>query len=356
MGKTLATLLVVVCVVVLFILQSPDNEKEAIEQRLVGDILYVVTFTHDDVAKGNILLQVPFKKSVNFTEEISIAIDVNADNIFSDEETFVKEYPVLPRANWKNGFYVSGRTVLTDDLTARVTVDDETFTLTTLILRHEVGDLFGVNQVTNPERAMKGWSQTYTAHAGNDDTTDTDIFIGDISQKDGECAPTTAVNVLYYLLNTQNLETYETEAYQTLKTELKSVMKWNNKDGVTPENYVNGLTTWADERNIPLTIKMVGDAHGNTTFEEIQRALERGEVVNLRIKFIDPNSKKAVGGHMVTVVDTYERSGKTFIDINDPATPEGTEVIQLHSNQFTRYSPWEGITLMSWAFTHSIDE
>jgi hypothetical protein len=350
MGKTLTILVVVLSVVLFFFIQAPNTTHDLAEKRLVDDTLYVVTFTHQDVAKGNILLQVPFLKTNSYTQDISIAIDVNGDSIFSDSEYFIQNYPVTARKNWKSGFYVSGRTVLTDGMPAQVVVNDTSYLLTTEVVRHEVGDLFLFENTIDAESAMKGVPLTF-AQENNEEQLQ--VYVPDTTQKVAECAPTAALNVLLHLLDTNASRANITKSPREIIDELKIHMQWTKKNGVLTENYVKGFSDWALENNIPITIQEIGSAHGDTTFDDIQRALEESAQVNARIKFIDTKSQKVVSGHMVTVIDTYQRNGKRFIDIHDPVTPEGTEVIEIQSNQFTRYSPWEGVTLLSWAFTHT---
>lgn len=349
MGKTHATVLVVFSVGLLFLLQSSDTIPLNTEQRLVGDTLYVVTFTDKNIAKGNILFQVPFNTTTKETQEISIAVDINGDSIFSDAETFVTSYPVSPQKDFASGFYIPAKTVFTDGLTAQVTINNKSYMLMTEVMRHEVGELFNLSNVTKPEEAMKGW---FTDNTRTPLTTTDVTHFTDFTQKKDECAPTVAINSAYYLLKKQHISVPDSP--QTHIDELKTDMDWGTTNGVTPHNYITGFINWAKRHDYPLTVKKIGDAHGNTTLSEIKQTLEEGNAVNIRVKFINTNTNTAVGGHAVTVTRIYVINGMTYIAIHDPATPKGTEVIRVQSNQFVHYGPWEGISLLSWAFAHSV--
>lgn len=354
MGKTHTTIVVVFSVGVLifgvlFILQTSHTSPQNTQHGSVGDTLYVVLFTDNGAPEGNMLLQVPFNETSAGTKELSIAIDVNGDSIFSHAETFVEHYPVVPTKQLKSGFYIRGKTVFTDGLTAQVTLDGESHMLMTKVIRHEVGELFTLEKVTNPEEAMKGWaSKTVQYQHAYTDT----AYFTDFSQQKAECAPTVAINSAYSLL--KNNEIPFTNTPETHIDELKTDMQWNTTNGVIPEQYITGFTTWAQRHDYPLTVRKTGDAHGNTTLAEIERELERNNAITLRVKFIDTQTGKAAGGHAVTVTHVFRKNDRTFISIHDPATPEGAEIIRIQSNQFTRYGPWEGITLLSWAFAHSV--
>lgn len=353
MKKIFTISVVVILALLAFFLFAPDKATdEYTDQDLVGDVLYVTSFTRTGKnGTGTMLLQVPFQDTLSNPGLLSIAVDVNGDNLFAPDEYLVEGYPVSPRKGWKSGYYASRKVALTDGLTVQVTVNDTQYLLATKMNLFEVGTLLDIGNITDPENAMKGFD-TATAHA--EDTNEiTQENVPDISQKPGECAPTSATNGILSLIGKNGKPGDVPGTPEEIMEDLKKEMKWNRENGVEPDNFVAGKNSWAQKHGLPIVTEKVGDVHGISTIEEIRKALESNGAVELRIKFANPGGTQAVGGHMVTVTGIHEGDGQTYLDINDPATPEGTETVEIQSNQITNYGPWEGVTILSWAFVQN---
>lgn len=339
----------VVIVVLLIILLTTDGKPK--ETKLISDTLYVSAFTSDGEETGKVLLQVPFLADLNERSELSIAVDVDGDGAYSEEEKLVSGYPVRGAQDWRSGFYAAPTQALTDGLAARVTIGGTEYGVTTRTDVVEVGALFDLVSVIDPETSMKGWG-TAVAHA-QEVVEITQENVPDLSQQPGECAPTSAANSLISLIDKNGKPADLPGTPEEMIEDLKGEMNWNREQGVAPDNFVTGKNAWAKKHGLPIVTEKVGDVHGLSTEEAIQEALEAGSAVELRIKFAETGSTEIAGGHMVTVTGIHQADGQTYIDINDPATPEGTETVEISSNQITNYGPWRGITVLSWGFVQT---
>jgi len=334
-----------------FVLNTSEDTQETSAEKLIEETLLVTTFTSIGEATGNVLLQVPFLKTLENLAYISIAVDSDSDGSFGENEYLVTDFPVRPQANWKSGYYASSALPITDGLSARITIDGTDYTVSTQTQVFEVGELLDLASVTDPENAIKGWGISI-AHAEGDTVEITQENVPDISQKPGECGPTAAANSLISLIAKNGKPADLPGTPGEIIEDLKGDMKWTLENGSPTDNFVAGKNAWAKKHGLPIVTEKVGDVHGITTLDSIKEALEAGSAVELRIKFAGADGSIA-GGHMVTVTGIHQGDGQTYIDINDPATPEGTETVEIRSNRITNYGPWEGITGMSWGFVQT---
>jgi len=345
---------VVVAVVVglLLIFFIVDNLKT---QNLVGDKLLVSTFTSNGETTGKALIQVPFIRSLEEDSQITIAVDTDGNGTFSDSEYLVSNFPVYAKENWRSGYYVVPGNPITDGMKARVAVGEKNYDVELETKVFDVGELLDLATVTDPENATKGWGiTTIQAHGDEDGVVEiTQNGVPDLTQRIGECAPTAAANSLISLVAKNGGEDLIPGDPQDFIENLKRHMNWTPENGVPPDDFVDGKNRWAAAAGVPIRTTKVGDTQGLTTIEAIRDALENKSAVELRIKFAD-NDAKFVGGHMVTVTGIHQADGQTYLDINDPATPDsGTETVEIRSNQITNYGPWEGITVLSWGFVQT---
>lgn len=316
---------------------------------VISDTITVTTFTNNGVANENALVRVPFLTALS-ASQVSVGLDSNIDGTVSPDEIVVAEVPATTRKDWDSGFYFVAPEGLPDVTKGEVTVDGQIIPVSVKHETQELGDSIDLSNVTLPEESMKGLGGVPLAYA--DEVTEvTYDNAPDISQRPGECAPTAAANSLIDLVG-RNSGAGLGDPFDLID-DLKEHMHWTRENGVLPDDFVAGKNSWAKDHNLPITTKKVGDANGVKTPEEIQKALENGDAVELRIKFADRNLH-AVGGHMVTVTGIHTNGEQTYIDISDPYTKNnGTETVEIRSNQLTNYGPWKGITVLSWGFVES---
>lgn len=320
--------------------------------QLVGDTLLASTFTSNGEPTGKVLLQVPFGRSLEASGNISIAVDTDSNGSFAENEYLVSDFPVRPQADWRNGYYAVLDTPLTDGMNALVVINGENHTASVQTKTFEVGELLDLATVTDPENATKGWGAS-VAYAQQDVEISQD-GVPDLNQRKAECAPTAAANSLISLVAKNGGDDLIPGDPQDFIENLKRHMNWTPENGVPPDDFVAGKNRWAAAAGVPIRTTKVGDTHGITTIEAIREALENGDAVELRIKFANPGGTRVVGGHMVTVTGLHQDGDQTYIDINDPATPDsGTEIVEIQSNQITNYGPWQGITILSWGFVQT---
>ncbi|MEK9148027.1 MAG: hypothetical protein AAB650_01180 [Patescibacteria group bacterium] len=308
---------VVVIAALLFIWKAASDPEGG---KLVGKTLLVSAFTSNGEATGKVLLQVPFVRALEASALINIAVDTNNDGSFSEDEYFVTDFPVRPRANWRNGFYVRSEVPMTNGMNARVAINGDEYEASVETKTVEVGELLDIASVTDPENATKGWGMP-VAYAQEGAVEITQEGVPDLTQRTGECAPTAAADSIISLAAKNGGGGLLPGDPRDLVENLKRHMNWTPENGVPPDDFVAGKNRWAAATGVPIKTTKVGDAHGASTVDAIRDALQNGDAVDLRIKFGDA-SGKAVGGHMVTVTGIHQGGGQTYLDINDPATPD----------------------------------
>jgi len=329
----------------------------------LGKNIQITAFTSDGEQVGKASVAVPFLRGVEHPI-VNVALDFNRDGVYSEDEVIAKNRLTGVQGDWINRFYFTHEARLEGSLNALVILSGEDISIDSFdalpdgaesvavnvtIDSFEIGALLDIDSVTNPEESMKGpgFNVAYAR--------DTDITIDgvpDISQRPGECAPTSAANSLISLINQNGDDDQKSGNPTDLIDDLKKDMNWTPQNGVLPDDFVRGKNTWAARNGIPIRTEKIGDANGVSTMDAIQDALENGDAVELRIKFGDPATGKAVGGHMVTVTGIYVDGDEISIDVSDPASPEGTDSYEIKGNQIIGY-PFKGWTLVSWGFTQT---
>lgn len=352
----LAAVIVVALAAVFFFLRGPSSSA-------IGNDIQVTAFTSDGEQVGKASVAVPFLRGVEHAV-VSVAIDLNKDGAYSQDEIVVKNRLVGTQDDWVNRFYFSHEARLEGNFNALVMLSGEDISIDSFdtlpdgvesvavnitVDSFEIGTLLDLSTVTNPEESMKGPGFNVAYAEDTDITTD---GVPDISQRPGECAPTSAANSLISLINQNGNDDQKPDNQTGLIDDLKKDMNWTPQNGVLPDDFVRGKNTWAARNGIPIRTKKVGDKNGISTIDAIQEALENGDAVELRIKFGNPATGKAVGGHMVTVTGIHVDGDEVSIDVNDPASPTGTDSYEINGNLITDY-PFEGWTVLSWGFVQT---
>jgi hypothetical protein len=320
---------------------------------LVGETLLVSNFSSENETGQTVLLQVPFLRTLEESAVISIAVDTDSDGAFSEDETLVSDFPVRPRTDWRGGYYVRPIVAITDEMQAQVTVNGKEYQTDIETKTIPFGDLLDLETVTDPENATKGWGASVVGAQG-EFVQITQNDVPDLNQQKGECAPTAAANSLISLVAKNGGEDLIPGDPEDFIENLKRHMNWTAENGVPPDDFVAGKNRWAAAAGVPIRTTKVGDSDGISTIDDIREALQNGDAVELRIKFSNPEGTASIGGHMVTVVGIHQGEGQTYLEINDPGTPDsGTETIKIESNQVTDYAWDKGLTILSWGFVQT---
>ncbi len=362
MQKKITTIVILMIVVVggYFLFARKTIETPSAAQ--LGEAIALRTYERaESPPVGSV--SVPFTGSDRRTHYLSAAVDLNADGSFSSDEWLVKNTPVVPHAGQTHTYYflleatLSGRprasvalnlTPASQEMLRQPTPPVAKSVVTeTGVTSYEATDLLAMDTVTNPDQAMKGVSVALA----EDTTSHVKLGVPDITQRPGECAPTTAADNLINLLNTNRDGAGNDLNPTELIDQLKDAMNWTAENGVLPDDFVAGKNQWAQDHGYPITTEKVGDANGVSTADAIKQAMAAGQAVELRIKFGNAQGQ-AVGGHMVTVTGFHQGHGQTFIDVSDPASPEGVDTYEIEGNQLSDY-PFNGFTVLSWAFTQT---
>ncbi|MBD3208027.1 MAG: hypothetical protein GF370_01050, partial [Candidatus Nealsonbacteria bacterium] len=341
----------VIALALFFFFQGGDQETE----RLIGEEMNITIFTRGGELTGKASISIPFLRALANTEFINVGLDLDGDGAYSQSEWIVEGFPIRVRKDWNNNFYFVAPAGLENTTQGKVVLGAKQKDLKVNFNTLETGDLFDLASVTNPEEAMKGVGIVY-AQSGPEVNVSLEGDVPDITQTSGECGPTAAANSLVHLIQKHGQDEDLPDDLNDFLEELKNDMNWTEENGVLPDDFVTGKNKWAQDNGLPITTEKIGDEHGASTLEEIEDALSDGNPVEMRLKFGDPQSGEAVGGHMVTVTGMRRVDGKTYLDFNDPASPFGTDTVEVEGNQISNYGLFEGWVLVSWAFVQTWED
>lgn len=322
---------------------------------LVGEEILVSTFLSEGEETGSVLIQVPFIQSTDARRRINIYIDLNEDGAFTENELLVNNFPVSPKKDWRSGYYASSESVIDDGMRALVEISGKEYEVSVATKAVDVGDLLDLSSVTNPELATKGWGMS-VAYAEDSNVELSYDDVPDLTQRRAECGPTAAANSLISLVKRNGGDDLIPGDPQDFIENLKRHMNWTPENGTPPDDFVAGKNRWAAAAGVPIRTTKVGDTNGTGVIDAIRDALQNGDGVELRIKFGDADGTPR-GGHMVTVTGLLQGEGQTYLEINDPATPDsGTETVEVRGISLTNYGPWTGLTQLSWGFIQTWED
>lgn len=316
--------------------------------KLLGDNPSITLLGGRDVKFG--LLYLPFLEATNKPIQVSVWLDKDADNQFSEAEMIIKDWTLQPRKNWKNGVPIQLAKLPETNASVKVLADSKEYLLKLGSLEENTNDLLELSKVTNPEESMKGWGNVTNAQGTDPATEAVRYAVPDLGQRIAECAPTAAANSIISLAEEHGVDLADLPTGTEIVDDLKGEMDWTPENGVLPDNFVEGKNKWAAKNGFPIRTEKVGDQHGRNTLQEILDAMasEGGAAAEVRIKFADQNGR-VTGGHMVTVVGVRVVGDQTFVDVNDPRTPGGTDTYEVSGNVLDGY-PYDGLAVLSWGF------
>lgn len=315
-------------------------------EKILGESLELVVYTNGGISIGKATLYVPFIKSKE-AARLDAFLDVNNDGVLSGDERVVTNVPLQPRKSWNSGFALALQGNIRGTILAKVVLDTgEALETKAKVTPSDAYELLDLATVLNPEESMKGWGAI--AYAGEPATEASRTGVPDLGQRKAECAPTAAANSIMSLAEEHGVSLADLPSPTDIVDGLKGDMLWTPAEGVVPDNFVNGKNLWAAKNGLPIRTEKVGDKDGASTLEKILDGMAGGAAAELRIRFSDAGGR-VVGGHMVTVTGVRTSGGRTFIDVNDPKTPAGTETYEVNGNEIVGY-PFDGTTTLSWGF------
>ncbi len=297
--------------------------------------------------KGEVMVQIPYRLDAAHAPV----------SVWVDDVQVLRDVPVAPRKYWNaNLFYKTDHDV-PDTVTVRVVWNGEhpqTVEKKVQVTRSaDEGIKPELAGTTKPDLSMKEGDDA--PHGLQTATREADV--PDLVQRKAECAPTAAANSLISLAKEHGQGDKLPADSLTMIDELKGDMRWTPADGVVPEDFVRGKNEWAAKKGLPIRTELIGDQQGTKTIDALFDALKNGKAAEVRIRFAEPNGRggyKVTGGHMVTVIGVTKTENGTFIDVNDPRTPDGTETYHIEGNQLDGYGLWQdGPTLLGVGFSQT---
>ncbi len=343
MKNKLALLGGVIVVIVLVVILSGRSSG------LIGNDSSLVVFGSSEAKSG--LLYIPFLETTPSSVRVSVSLDADANGDFSESEVVVKDWTLQPKKDWKNSVPIKLGSLPTIGTLLKVSVGGKEYLRKLGQVQEDTTDLLELSKVTNPEESMKGWSSAIALAQGTDPATEATRYdVPDLGQRIAECAPTAAANSIISLAEEHGVSLSDLPTGTEIVDGLKGDMDWTPENGVLPNDFVEGKNKWAAKNGLPIRTEKVGDQHGRNTLQNILDAMaaEGGAAAEVRLKFADANGK-VTGGHMVTVVGVRVVGDQTFIDVNDPRTPPGTDTYEVSGNVIDGY-PYDGIAVVSWGF------
>src|SRR3989344_3858572 len=225
---------------------------------LVGEELIVQSFTNNGTPTGSVLVQIPFLRDVSARQPITVSVDENGDGIFSQNEVWMENLMILTRGESYGGFYAA-RAPVSDGTFAQAVVEGKNYELRVKSQLIETETLLDFSTITDPQNATKGVGieMAYAETAAPVEITNTDV--PDITQRKGECAPTSAANNLIALVSRHGGEDLIPGDPQDFIENLKRHMNWTPENGVLPDDFVAGKNRWAAAAGVPIRTTKVGD-------------------------------------------------------------------------------------------------
>lgn len=305
---------------------------------VLADDISLIVYEHNGESTGVAGVRVPFQVSSNN----------DVLNIYIDNELVAENVPVAPVENWSNT-YSFVRTLTNDkSYLVRVVLGKQSVEKVLLPEVRDAGGLLDLTTITDPENATKGIISTVRAEEPVVEITQSDV--PDLTQQTAECGPTVAANGIIALTNRHGTAEQKEKVKNSagLISELKTDMKWTRENGTPPDLFVAGKNAWAQKNGFPIRTEKLGDANGLQALGVIQQALaDNNAVVELRVAFADANGKQA-GGHIVSVTGFHQGYGQTYLEVNDPASPEGSDMYEIRGNVLSNYGYFNGHTVLSW--------
>lgn len=305
---------------------------------ILSDDISLVSYQYNGESTGVASVKVGFQKSS----------DHDVLNIYIDDELVAENVPVAPVENWSNTYSFT-RTLTSDkSYLVRVVLGRQSVEKVLQPEVRDAGGLFDLTTITDPENATKGIIEVARAEEPVVEVTQSDV--PDISQQTAECGPTVAANGITALTNRHGTDAQKQRVKNStgLIAELKTDMKWTRENGTPPDLFVAGKNAWAQKNGFPIQTEKLGDANGLTSLAAIQQALaDNNAVVELRVSFADGQGKP-VGGHIVSVTGFHQGFGQTYLEVNDPASPEGSDMYEIRGNVLSNYGYFNGHTVLSW--------
>ena len=229
MKKILPIIIVLLVLIVAFLLKSNDKEQT---DTVLGDELKLIDYNN-----GNGALVFNFLESKTERSKLSLAIDSDNNGTFEDNEWLVRDVLVLPKANKKNKVYFKAPDFFSGNQNVLVNLNDESLSKSVAVTISDTSTLLELGTITNPEEAMKGLG-VKLALAEDELVEITQEGVPDITQKPGECGPTSAANGLISLINKHGEDKDKPASPEELIEELKKDMKWTNENGVLRERKI----------------------------------------------------------------------------------------------------------------------
>lgn len=282
---------------------------------------------------GVAMVQVPYRRD-GLRERMQVAVDENADGIFTDDEVVLRDIPVTPEKYWNANVFFRPVRRLTDTIRVRVAVGEEVVTRSVRVTQSR--DEIAATEFSDALRPRDALLSSR---------------MPDMPGGVGECGPMTLANAVTLLAKVHGEDgRLPSDAAVTLD-ELKTEMRWTRSDGVYPEDVILGANRWSQKKGLPIRTTSVDARHGMDALDVLLGAIASGGAAELRLLFSVPNGKtmRVIGGHLVTLVDVTRVDGRVYITVHDSRSPTGADIYEVR-NGVIDYAFFSGTTALNGGF------
>lgn len=288
-------------------------------------------------------------------------VDADNDGEFSDDEWVVKNEPAHVLKDIPNRFsFTLPDSLKTTDApeTILVTValsdrDIETADALSKINGHlnlranvetvTIEEEFGLNVPGASPDLKRGVGLAQYAYAQGEATSGVNgTDLPDLSGGPMDCFAIATANNLINMANQNGRRDDLPEDPQELISALKEAMQWNN--GILNRNFLTGKAQIITDIGFPVETEEIL----RPTIQQLRQALSSGDGVEISTTMLNSRSNQANTGHVFTGISATNQS----VSVKDPATPNGTDTLDLFMTSgrtpYTAigYPMWDGIVVV----------
>jgi|GEM_PF-3616488 len=216
----------------------------------------------------------------------------------------------------------------------------------------DIVEQFGLNVPGSSEELKRGVGILVPSAEARDFDTQRKGDVPDLSGGPMDCSAVAATNNILSLMD-EHLSDAEVPDPPAMIEELKKDMQWN--DGIINRNFLTGKNAFVKRYHLPIRTEEIVQPR----MDDLEDALSSGGAVEISTRMIRSSSGKPNTGHTFTGVAASQDGSSISIGVHDPATPQGTDMLQTTISAgdnpyiILRYPLWDGIVLVDAIFVQA---
>lgn len=363
--------LIISLVVVAVLVAAAFLFYTGVDSGILGDDVKVVIYTLDGVPTGGASASILFTANTSSNWYAHVALDLNNDGAFQDEEVIVQNQYAFIRKDYRNniafsldnpelaeGDSIKTSVVLTKSKLNQLFIKSDTeggqsLEGTASVVISDSTDILGINVEGASEDLKRGPAGVFSLTSARDAFAQgtptievmSDLDTPDIDQGTMECAPTSAANGITSLVGEHGDLDDLPQNTRDMIDELKNDMNFD--DGVLNRNFTAGKNAFVQRHNLPITTEMIEAP----TMQQIADALSNGCAVEMSMRWVNSASGMKNTGHTVSAVGAYaEGTQNNQVAVHDPGTHDvpGADVLNSSNNVQAGDTTYIGIDYPGW--------